>query len=269
MNTLEDLLRAARGNQEFREAFRREILTEDLIESPRELRELKAITGSLVEGIAALVQGMADYRSATDTKLERIDKTLGTLVEKVDKNSEDINGMGDMFRAEVRAQSSFRGTCALDVSRKDSREVAWLFAYKYGLRVIKTRQVPDDVLENWLVDNFALVESLNLRERAWRTFLRADMVVGVRDLQASLDTTPAYYVALEASYTVEKEDILRSTDHARIIRAVTGVDTYAVVAGVNMDDGMDAETLGKVHTEAEPFIEADDPESVFWHRLGL
>ena len=283
LNTTDDLLRAARENREFREAFRREILTEDLMESPRELRELKAITGSLVEGIAALVQGMADYRSATDTKLERIDNSLGALVEKVDKNSadivglgqkvdkngEDINGLGDMFRAEVKAQSSYRGTYAVEAAREDEREVASLFAYKHGLRVIKTCQVPDDVLENWLADNFAMVESLNLRERAWRTFLGADIVVGVRDLQASLDTTPAYYVALEASYTVGKEDILKSTDHARIIRAVTGVDTYAAVSGLYMADEMDAETLGRVHTEAEPFIEADDPEAVFWHRLGL
>ena len=297
LNTTDDLLRAARENREFREAFRREILTEDLMESPRELRELKAITGSLVEGIAALVQGMADYRSATDTKLERIDNSLGALVEKVDKNSADIvglgqkvdknsadivglgqkvdknsadiNGLGDMFRAEVKAQSSYRGTYAVEAAREDEREVASLFAYKHGLRVIKTCQVPDDVLENWLADNFAMVESLNLRERAWRTFLGADIVVGVRDLQASLDTTPAYYVALEASYTVGKEDILKSTDHARIIRAVTGVDTYAAVSGLYMADEMDAETLGRVHTEAEPFIEADDPEAVFWHRLGL
>ena len=283
LNTTDDLLRAARENREFREAFRREILTEDLMESPRELRELKAITGSLVEGIAALVQGMADYRSATDTKLERIDNSLGALVEKVDKNSadivglgqkvdkngEDINGLGDMFRAEVKAQSSYRGTYAVEAAREDEREVASLFAYKHGLRVIKTCQVPDDVLENWLADNFAMVESLDLRERAWRTFLGADIVVGVRDLQASLDTTPAYYVALEASYTVGKEDILKSTDHARIIRAVTGVDTYAAVSGLYMADEMDAETLGRVHTEAEPFIEADDPEAVFWHRLGL
>ena len=311
LNTTDDLLRAARENREFREAFRREILTEDLMESPRELRELKAITGSLVEGIAALVQGMADYRSATDTKLERIDNSLGALVEKVDKNSadivglgqkvdknsadivglgqkvdkngadivglgqkvdkngEDINGLGDMFRAEVKAQSSYRGTYAVEAAREDEREVASLFAYKHGLRVIKTCQVPDDVLENWLADNFAMVESLNLRDRAWRTFPGADLVLEVRDLQASLDTTPAYYVALEASYTVGKEDILKSRDHARIIRAVTGVDTYAAVSGLYMADEMDAETLGRVHTEAEPFIEADDPEAVFWHRLGL
>ena len=246
INTLEDLLRAARGNQEFREAFRREILTEELLELP---------------------ERFAEYTKVTDTHLGNIDKTLGTLVEKVEKNSEDINGLGDMFRAEVKAQSSFRGTYAVDASRKDNREVAWLFAYKHGLRLIKTRQVPDDVLENWLANNVALIESLNLRDRVWRTFPGADLVVEVRDLQARLDSTPAYYIALEASYTVEKEDILKSTDHARIIRAVTGVDTYAVVAGVNMDDEMDAETLGRVHTEAERFIETDDPETAFWHQL--
>ena len=267
LNTTEDLLRAARENREFREAFRREILTEELLAVPNDLTELKAITGSLVEGIAVLVQGMADYRSATDTKLERIDNSLGALVEKVDKNSEDINGLGDMFRVEVKAQSSFRGTYAVEAAREDEREVASLFAYKHGLRVIKTRQVPDDVLGNWLADNFAMVESLNLRDRAWRTFPGADLVVEVRDLQARLDTTPAYYVALEASYTVEREDVLKSTDHARIIREITGVDTYAVVAGVNLDDEMDAETLSRVHVEVELFVESDDPENVLWHRL--
>lgn len=260
INTLEDLLRAARGNQEFREAFRREILTEELLELP---------------------ERFAEYTKVTDTHLGNIDKTLATLTEntaamnrrldslgeRVEKNSEDINGLGDMFRAEVKAQSSFRGTYAVDASRKDNREVSWLFAYKYGLRLIKTHEVDDDVLVNWLANNVALIESLNLRDRAWRTFPRADLVVEVRDLQASLDSTPAYYIALEASYTVEKEDILKSTDHARIIKAVTGVDTYAVVAGVNMDDEMDDETLGRVHTEAGRFIEADDPETVFWHRL--
>ena len=91
--------------------------------------------------------------------------------EKVEKNSEDINGLGDMVRAEIKAQSIFRGTYAVDASRKDNCEVAWLFAYEHGLRLIKTREVPDDVLENWLANNVALIESLNLRERAWRTFL--------------------------------------------------------------------------------------------------
>ena len=218
---------------------------------------------------------MAEFRKDTERNFNRIDGRLDSLEgkvdslgEKVEKNSEDINGLGDMLREEFKAQSIFRGTYAVDTWRKDNREVAWLFAYKHGLRLIKTRQVPDDVLENWLANNVALIESLDLRDRAWRTFPGADLVVEVRDLQARLDSTPAYYIALEASYTIEKEDILKSTDHARIIRAITGVDTYAVVAGVNMDDEMDAETLSRVHSEAERFIETDDPETAFWHQLN-
>ena len=39
--------------------------------------------------------------------------------------------------------------------------------------------------------------------------------------------------------------------HAGIIRAVTGVQTYAVVVGVNIDDGIDVETLGGVHTDLD------------------
>ncbi len=253
-NTIDELLDILDKNPRLLEAVRAKILTEELIKLPHEFDEFKS--------------EMKEFRKDTEKNFDRIDRRLESLEGKVEKNSVDINGLGDMFREEFKAQSSFRGTYAVDASRKDNREVAWLFAYKHGLRLIKTRQVPDDVLENWVANNVALIESLNLRDRAWRTFPGADLIVEVRDLQAKLDSTPAYYIALEASYTVEKEDILKSTDHARIIRAVTGVDTYAVVAGVNMDDEMDAETLGRVHTEAERFIETDDPETAFWHQLA-
>ena len=274
INTLEDLLRAARGNQEFREAFRREILTEELLELPERFAEYTKVTDSRLDNIDKTLTTLTENTAAMnlrlnalDEKVDSLDGKVDSLGEKVEKNSEDINGLGEMFRAEVKAQSSFRATYAVDASRKDHREVAWLFAYKHGLRLIKTHQTQDDVLESWLANNITLIESLNLRDRAWRTFPGADLVVEVRDLQARPDSTPAYYIALEASYTVEKEDILKSTDHARIIKAVTGVETYAVVAGVNMDDEMDDETLGRVHTETERFIEADDPENVFWHQL--
>ena len=43
LDTTDDLLRAARENREFREAFRREILTEELLAVPDDLTELKAV----------------------------------------------------------------------------------------------------------------------------------------------------------------------------------------------------------------------------------
>ena len=56
--TTEELLRAARENQEFREAFRREILTEELLELP---------------------QRFAAYASTTDKRLEGIEGDVGVL----------------------------------------------------------------------------------------------------------------------------------------------------------------------------------------------
>ena len=177
-------------------------------------------------------------------------------------------GLRDMFREEFEAQAAFRGVYAADLWREDSAEIAWMFAVWHGLRRIKIRRVSVDVLQSWLADNVPLIESLGLRERVWRTFEGAGLVLEVRELGAGLDSTPAYYVALEASYTVEKEDTLKSADHAGIVRAVTGVQTYAVVAGVALGDGIDVETLGRVHTDLERFVEAGDPEAVFWHRVG-
>ena len=60
--TTEELLRAARENQEFREAFRREILTEELLELP---------------------QRFAAYASTTDKRLEGIEGDVGVLKEDV------------------------------------------------------------------------------------------------------------------------------------------------------------------------------------------
>ena len=58
LDTTDDLLRAARENPEFREAFRREILTEELL---------------------ALPERFAAYASTTDKRLESIEGDLGVL----------------------------------------------------------------------------------------------------------------------------------------------------------------------------------------------
>ena len=66
----------------------------------------------------------------------------------------------------------------------------------------------------------SLVEALDLRPRAWDTFLTPDDIAGVRDLQAENDAEPAFYIVVEASYTGEAEDIDKAIDHAKIVHAV-------------------------------------------------
>ena len=70
-----------------------------------------------------------------------------------------------------------------------------------------------------------------------------------------------------ASYAGEREDIQRATDHAKIVRAVTGLQAYPVVASVILDDQMDAQTQFRFYDDIERFFEADREESAFWYRL--
>ena len=55
LNTTEDLLRAARENPEFRDEFRRLILTEELLAMPAQLSDLTIIVQENSKNIADLV----------------------------------------------------------------------------------------------------------------------------------------------------------------------------------------------------------------------
>ena len=85
---------------------------------------------------------------------------------------------------------------------------------------------------------------------------------------AADEDPPLYYIAVEASYSIDDEDIARATDHAKIVHAITGLTAYAVVAGVRLDDEITDDARSKVCEEVTQYAEADsDPDFVYWHRL--
>ena len=118
------------------------------------------------------------------------------------------------------------------------------------------------------MNNVSLVEALDLRPRAWDTFLTPDDIAGVRDLQAENDAEPAFYIVVEASYTGEAEDIDKAIDHAKIVHAVTGLDAYPIVAAVRLDDKMEPEMRSRLYDDVQKFVAANDADAAFWYRLG-
>ena len=72
LNTTEDLLRAARENPEFREAFRREILTEESMTAPGDIKELKEIAINIATTSEALNEHAATTKGQIrqDTSLK-------------------------------------------------------------------------------------------------------------------------------------------------------------------------------------------------------
>ena len=253
----DDFIRALRENEEFQAAARRELLTQDLLELPKEFGEFRESTDERLDEIRGEFK---EFRKSTDERFEEIGGEIKGI-------RGDIDGLGEAFRREVRAQSSFRGNYAQRASIDMVIHIAADLSRSLGMGRVKTRLVPRSMSETWLTEEYETVDALGLRERAWETFMVPDVLAEVRDLRAPNDSEPAFYIAVEASYTADVEDMLRATDHAKIVRAVTGRDAYPVVAAVLLDDRMDAETRGRLYDNPERFVNANDPDSALWFRL--
>ena len=70
----------------------------------------------------------------------------------------------------------------------------------------------------------------------------------MKHLAAEEDAEPEYYIVMEASYTIDENDLVRATDNAKIIRHVTGRPAYPVVTGVRLRDGLDDDMQQKITT---------------------
>ena len=238
--------------------MRRELLTAELLEVPQRLDTME-------RGIAALLE----HAATTNRRLDLIEGQLDDVKTDITVMKNDINGLGEAFRREVQAQSSYRGAHAQGAASKDRVGISNLFAQFHAIKRTDAIPVRRRVLKSWLQgENTKVVESLNLRERAWESFLEPDIVAEVHDLMADDDAEPEFYIVVEASYTGEAEDIDRATDHAKIVRAVTGLDAYPVVAAVRLYDDMEPETRRRLYDDVQEFVAADDADAAFWYRLG-
>ena len=304
IDTREAVLRLVREDDEFRRTIRQEILTTELLEMPERLNTLTIVTGNLVDATAALLEhaevtnarlgiiesDITEIKSdvselQSDMKVVKTDiaemkgdiselqsdmKVVKTDITEmkgdISEIKTNIDGLGESFRREVRAQSSYRGAHAERAARLNDLDIASLFSDRHGLKRINTMQVSRGTLSRWMRDGVEVIEALDLRPRAWRTFLRPDIITGVRDLFAADDSAPAYYIAVEASYTGEEQDIIRATDHAKILRAVTGAQAYPVVALVELDDKMSQEMLNRLYDDVERFVDANDEDAalLYW-----
>ena len=303
INSTEDFLRVLRENEEFRLAARRELLTDDLLKLPLEFSEHRtdvdkrfdavqedirdvrrdmderfdAVDGQFdsvrgeIQGVRRDMDGRFDAVNgqfgAVDGRFDTVDRRFDSVQEDFQVVRRDIDGLGNSFRREVRAQSSFRGAYAQREGVASTLEIAGVFADWLKIRRIKTNPVSRRTLLDWLESNMDVVESLQLRDRAWRTFLAPDLIAEVRALGSDSDSEPEFHIAVEASYTGEKEDLERATDHAKIVSAVTGLRAYPVVVSVELDDQMDAQTRSRLYEDIERFFEANDENSAFLYGL--
>ena len=87
------------------------------------------------------------------------------------------------------------------------------------------------------------------------SFRNADLVLFVSDPQGRTG-----YIAVEASFSVADNDVLRAARNADYLRRFTGLQAWAVVAGVNvLEDAQKRIELGEAHLYSikRPLLQPD------------
>ena len=275
LNTTDDLLRAARDNQEFREAFRRLILTEELVEVPGQLKELTAVTANLAatgqsllehaaisnqhlgsinarmdaidERVAELVKGMADYKTATENHLGSI--------------GEDIKSLHGLYSRQHDDYERFRGSYSENAARKDDGVIASRIARSRGNRVLATERLSHNDLTS--IFREAVDRDLldGIDDESQERFANADDALLVTERGRA---GTQFYLVIEASHTAHHDDLSRVANHAKVIERVKGIQAYGVVAGTRIGQDMRNDLL---FHDPVTFVQEKDPDTALWHQL--
>ena len=273
INTADDLLRVVRENKEFREAMRRELLTEELLELPARF---------------------AEYAKANDARLDRIEGDIGVLKSDGDTLKSDVA----VLKTDVKTLKSDVSTLKSDVSTLKS-DVSTLKSDVAVLKTdVNTLKIDVDALRGDALEAKApthlcqmLSDALDIRrvQVIWMSrgpvnpisrqdafarkveeatdegviteeeegrLNRTDMVV--RSLRKS-DGEPLW-IAAEASGVINYDDIDRARQSATALTKLYAQDALPAVYGHRIAD--EQRTFAQAHDglqEVHVFIESDNP----------
>ncbi|MCY3692348.1 MAG: hypothetical protein OXI54_04895 [Chloroflexota bacterium] len=211
IRTPEDLLRLLRDNEEFREAVRRHILSDELIRLP----ERFAVFADRVETFMDRVETFMAEQHQTNAEQRQFNE------EQLQFNAEQRQFNEEQRQATRRLETAvgeLRGNAARGVVRDRFDDIVALFGFY--LNSILTRAELSKLLpaKPWESD-------ISYGDR--QSFLSADLVVEAID-----DNDRIHYVAVEASYTADERDTTRALRNSALLERLTGQPAYAVVASV-------------------------------------
>ena len=157
------------------------------------------------ERLSNVVLGLAKVVNGLETKVDGLAARVDGLETKVDGLTDDI--------------ALVRGGHARNAMRQNLYRIADEFGFEF------ISEVPQAAIIGFSKVATARGEAANEAE----SFRNADMVMNVRDA----DGHPGY-VALEASFTVNRNDVRRAVRNADYLHQYTGLPCYAAVAGVQV-----------------------------------
>lgn len=226
IENLRDLLALLRQHPEWREAVRREVLTEELLDLP-----------ALVRRLSETVDRLAVGQERVTTDVERLTETVARLAGAQERLTSDV----ERLTADVRELARI-------VARLDGR-VGNLEGWRYQAR-FNVRARATEIIRRPVEINLADLETaLDARDRGvltddeWKQLLSLDFLL--KGWAGPGRDAPERLVALEVSQVVDSRDVQRARDRAAILTR-TGLVAIPAVGGrrLTRDAATLAEQLG-------------------------
>ena len=220
ISTPEELLRVLRENPEWKEAVRREILTEELLNLPARFDQFVATTEQF---IAKTEQFMADTGEFIAEQRQINADTQEFIAEQRQFNDRVEGFMERTDRRFSRIEddiSNMRGEHARNSAIGEAPDIAENMGFQM-IRVLSR----DDLRELLHTSDTSGIATPELQ-----SFRRADLVIEAADADGNI-----HYIAVEASNTGDERDTRRAIRNAEFLARFTGQPTHSAVASVRND----------------------------------
>ena len=221
INDFQDILDAIERNPALRDALRRHILTDELLQMPVRLERVEEDIGTikgdiatLKEDVSTLKEGQARLEGDVATLKEgqaRLESGVGTLKEDVSRIGGNVsNLMGSDYESHVAAY----------IHRSLRREL------KINATVLSTQK-----------NRQPLIELLDRAEGQGNITPEDNDKLNDVDIVLTVDDSDEYILG-EISITVQQDDVRRATEWAAILAEATGSRVTPVAIGTAEDPNM-------------------------------
>ena len=206
INTSDDLLRALRENPEWKEAVRREILTEELMNLPSRFDRFVASTEQFIEEqrqfnteTQGFIEEQRQFNDRVEGFMERTDRRFSRI-------EDDISNM--------------RGEHARNTAVDEAPDIAAYMGFRM-MRVLSR----DDLRELLRTSDTSGIATSELQ-----SFRRADLIIEAAGADGNI-----HYIAVEASNTGDERDTHRAIRNAEFLARFTGQLAHSAIASVRND----------------------------------
>lgn len=155
----------------------------------------------------------------------------------------------------------FRRNYAIEAARKSPLAIIRPFARHRGIRRARYNLLTEDVLDEMVDLHWPRLEEEGFNANDLESFRQLDLAL---EVSRRGDTAVSFYLAVEVSYSGKSDDVDRACTRAGILRAVTQMDAYPIVASVFLDR---ARIEGRISDNIDEFVRENNPQIAYWHRL--